>query len=382
MTGMQFVIKNILLKKLRLVLLVVAIAVAFLIYGTLGSLHYSFNQPAREAAKTRLVVTHKINFTMSLPVAYVNRVRQVKGVIAATQLNWFGAYYKEEKNQWVTFATVPENFFKVYGSLGVTDEEQKNFIENRQAMLIGADLAERFGLKKGMRIPLNSNIYIHKDGQKSWKFDIVGIIREPDAPERRASYFHYDYFNESVTFDRDNAGLIAARTKEVGLNDVIMERIDRMFANSSAETLTRTQQEFNASFANQLGDLEKIIQLVVAAAFVTILLIAGNTQVMSVRERTREIGVLKALGYSNSRITTFVVAEGLVISMAGWAFGMLFYWIMMEVLKELLKEQSFSVYLHVVGSSLGWALLLGVVTSLIPAWMALRLTIIKALGRV
>ena len=120
--------------------------------------------------------------------------------------------------------------------------------------------------------------------------------------------FQYPYFDETRSFGKDMIGWMISRPTRPK-NDRVAKAIDAMFANSTAETSTDTEKAFNKAFAAQFGNIALIVLLVVGAAFATILMIVGNTMALSIRERTREIGVLKTLGFSGRRILRWCSAN-------------------------------------------------------------------------
>lgn len=384
MTIFGFVRKNMFRKKLRAILMLAATFIAFLIFGVLMAFFNAFNSGTENAAADRMVVVNKINFTQTMPYAYFNRVKAVEGVELVGHANWFGGYYQDPKNQIPVFAVNPEEYLDLYPEWIVEDDVRDAFLNDRTAMLIGSDLALRLGIEAGTQIPMFSNIYSHKDGGNSWTFNVVGLIEGKDKDTPTANVImHYDYFNETITFGQDNIGWMVVRTASPDLNDAVAERIDTQFANSQAETKTSSEKAFNKAFIAQLGNITLIVGLVVGAAFLTILMIVGNTMVMSIRERTKEIGVLKTLGFSSQRILRMVLAESLMLSFIGGLLGMGAAALVVAVMSVLL--QGFIPGMAVGGDvflqALGVMFVLGLITGLPPALSAMRLPIIKALSR-
>ncbi|QCI80239.1 ABC transporter permease [Hankyongella ginsenosidimutans] len=376
--------KNLFRKKLRAILLIVSIFIAFLIFGVLVAFLNAFNAGDTDAAKNRLVVSNKINFTQPLPYAYFTKIKSMKGVSIVSHANWFGGYYREPRNQFGMFAIEPESYLTIYPEIVLTDEAKRCFLTERTGLIIGRQAAERYGWKVGQQVPISSNIYTNKRGGQTWDFKICGIFRSPDGKgNEQGLYFNYDYFNESVTFGQDSVGFVSLTTQSEAANDAVAKRIDTLFANSADETVTQTEAAFNKAFVAQLGNIAQIVGLVVGAAFATILMIVGNTMVMAIRERTREIGVLKTLGFPSQRILKHVLCESTALALLGGLAGMLVASFAVAALNTVLSGgfPALSMSPLLWAQAIGIMLLLGLVTGIIPAMNAMRLNILTALGR-
>ncbi len=316
--------KNLFRKKLRAWLMIGSILIAFGIFGVLAGFERAFNAGQDQAAADRLVSVNKINFTQPLPYAYFNRVRGIDGVREVTHANWFGGYFQDPKNFIIVLAVEPATYMALYGNeMDFTPEMRQAFVRDRAGALVGETLATKYGWKVGDRIPIASNIFSQKSGGRIWDVNVVGIFKKK-VPQMDTNFmiFQYDYFNETRSFGTDMIGWLVLRTASPDVNDKVSKAIDAMFANSTAETATDTEKAFNKAFVAQLGNIALIVTLVVSAAFVTILMIVGNTMVMAVRERTREIGVLKALGFSGPRILRLVLGESIALALIGGLPGL------------------------------------------------------------
>ncbi len=376
--------KNLFRKPVRTALLILSILMAFAILGVM----FSFNAALSNVntLPTRMVSLSKINFTESLPMAHYDRIARMEGVAAATHMNWFGGYYQDPRSGFLpVFAVDPETYFQVYGEdLEIPAAQRDAFFGERTAMLVAAPVAERFGWRIGQRIPLNSNIFSQADGSRVWDFVLVGTIPTPPGSSQTGSVLiHYDYFNETITFGRDRIGWVPFLTTSATLNDRVAAAIDRRFANSADETSTQDEETFNKSFAAQLGNIALVVTLVVGSAFVAILLIVGTTMALAVRERTKEVGVMKTLGFSSARVLRMVLGESLLLSFMGAALGMLAAAGLLVLMASATGGQGPPI--SFAPSVLGWgaliALGLGLVTGLAPALGAYRMSIIDALGR-
>jgi putative ABC transport system permease protein len=385
MNGFVLVRKNLFRKKLRAILMIASILVAFLIFGVLASFYRAFNAGEEAAAADRLVVVNKINFTQPLPVAYFNRVRAVEGVRQVTHANWFGGYYQEAKNFLIVIAVEPETYLDVYAnSYDIAPDARQAFMRERTSALVGERLAKTWGWKVGDRVPVSSNIFSQKNGSRTWDFNIVGII-SGTRPEVDTNFmiFPYAYFDETRSFGKDQIGWMVLQTTSSSLNEQVAKAIDQMFANSTAETATDTEKAFNKAFAAQLGNIALIVVLVVGAAFVTILMIVGNTMALTIRERTREIGVLKTLGFSGSRVLTLVLGESVLLALLGGLPGLGLAALLTYALRASMSNfaPGFAVTPGIALMGLALMLALGIFTGIIPALNAMRLKIATALGR-
>jgi putative ABC transport system permease protein len=385
MNDLALIRKNLFRKKLRAGLMIASILVAFAIFGVLLAFERAFNAGQEVAQDDRLVVVNRINFTQPLPIAYFNRVRAVEGVRQVAHLNWFGGYFQDPKNFLIVLAVEPRTYMDVYGNdINIPAEAQAAFLRERTGALVGKAMMEKWGWKVGDRVPIASNIFSQKSGSRSWDFTIVGTFTPKKAQiDTNFMVFQYAYFDETRSFGKDTIGWMVLQTNSASLNDRVAKTIDGMFANSFYETSTDTEKAFNKAFVAQLGNIALIVVLVVGAAFVTILMIVGNTMALSIRERTREIGVLKTLGFSGGRVLRLVLGEAILLALIGGLPG-----IGIAVLVAFLVRENPSNFLPRIAVSPDIVLLaivlmvaLGVITGMIPALNAMRLKIATALGR-
>jgi len=377
--------KNLFRKKLRAILMIVSILIAFAIFGVLAAFERAFNVGQEVAEADRLVIVNKINFTQPLPIAYFNRVRAFPGVREVTHANWFGGYYQDPKNVLIVFAVEPETYTQIIGSDVIIPRDMRQaFIRDRAGALVGEGMASRFGWKVGDHIPISSNIFSQKNGSHTWDMTIVGIFgkRKPQI-DANVMLFQYDYFDETRSFGKDTIGWMVLRTTSPSINDQVAKGIDTMFANSSYETSTDTEKAFNKAFIAQLGNIALIVTLVVGAAFVTILMIVGNTMMMIVRERAREIGVLKTLGFSSARVLRLVLGETVLLAIVGGLPGLAVAAAVTLMLRRSLVQFVPGMTLNpsIILTGLGFMLVLGLATGLLPAINAWRLKIAVAMGR-
>lgn len=385
MNDFDLVRKNLFRRKLRAVLMIVSILIAFMIFGVLAGFYRAFTSGEDRAAADRLMTVNKINFTQPLPIAYFNRVRAVDGVRQVTFANWFGGYYQEPKNFLMVLAVEPNTYFDVYRSeLDISPEVLAAFIRDRSSAVVGEAMARKWGWKVGDHIPIASNIFSQRGGGQTWDVTIVGIVKgKAEQVNTNFMLFQYAYFDETRSFGKDTIGWLILQTTSPENNDRVAKAIDAMFANSGAETSTDTEKAFGKAFAAQLGNIALIVFLVVGAAFVTILMIVGNTMALTVRERTREIGVFKTLGFSGARILRLVLGESVLLALLGGVPGLVIAALITVALRNSLANlaPAFSVSWDIALEGIALMIALGLITGIIPAYNAMRLKIASALGR-
>jgi putative ABC transport system permease protein len=372
-------------KPVRTVLLLISITIGFAILATMVSFNLAASQ--FNTLPTRMVTLSKINFTESLPMAHYERISHMDGVRVATHMNWFGGYYREPQNFLTVFATDPNTYFQVYSEdlAGVPAAQRDAFFRDRTAMLVAEPIARHWGWRVGQRVPLRSNIFTNgSNGSDTWEFTLAGTIpTPPNSSQTGAVLIHYDYFNETKTFSRDRIGWIPFLTTSATVNDSVSHAIDARFANSADETSTQDEATFGESFAAQRGNITLVITLIVGAAFAAILLIVGTTMALAIRERTKEIGVMKTLGFASDRIVRIVLGESLLLALFGAMLGVLVAAGLLKVLSRGGEGAGFVIGLSpmAVAAAGVVALVLGLVTGAIPAWSAYRTSIVDALGR-
>lgn len=385
MNDFDLVRKNLFRRKLRAILMIVSILVAFMIFGVLTGFYRAFTSGEDQAAADRMITVNKINFTQPMPIAYYNRVKAVEGVKQVTFANWFGGYYQDPKNFLMTLAVEPASYFSLYNREFILPPDQlQAFIRERTGAVVGEKMANKRGWKIGDRIPIASNIFTQKNGGQTWDVTIVGIVKAgTEQVDTDFMLFQYAYFDETRTIAKDTIGWLILQTNSPADNDRVAKAIDAMFANSTAETSTDTEKAFGKAFAAQFGNIALIVLLVVGAAFITILMIVGNTMALTIRERTREIGVLKTLGFSGPRILKLVLGESVLLALLGGIPGLVIAALIARALRNSVANMapSFAVSPDIALLGLVLMLALGLITGIIPALNAMRLKIAAALGR-
>ncbi len=371
-------------KKLRAVLTTLSIFVAFLLFGFLCAIKAAFTAGVTLAGKDRLMVRHKISIIQSLPQSYEQRIGQIPGVDAVAGQSWFGGIYKEPKNFFASIPVEPEKFLAMFPEYLVPPGEKEAWLKVRNGAIIGRTLAKRFQFKVGDHIPLTSPIWGEPAGKSHWDFEVVGIYDgQKTGTDTSGMFFRYDYFDEARPRGKGEIGWFSVRIRNADQSAEIAKKIDDEFANSPNETKAESEAAMIAGFAQQVGDIGTILMAVLSAVFFTILLVVGNAMGQAVRERTEEIGVLKAIGFTNERVLFLVLLESCVIALVGGLLGLGLAWLLALLLGGLVA--SILPVFYVPGRDLllgaGFVLVLGLVAGIFPAMQAMRLRIAEALRR-
>ena len=373
-------------KKLRTILTLLSVFVAFVLYGLLCTIKEAFTAGVSMAGADRLVVRHKVSLIMNLPASYKERMEKLPGVDSALHFTWFNGIYKDEpKNFFGSFPVSSlETLLAIYPEYTIPEDQKQAFAKTRTGCIIGRSLSERkeFGWKIGDRVQLVSPIWPRK-GDQPWEFEVVGIL---DAAKKTADtsgfYFRYDYFDEARSRGEGLTGWYAVKVKDPNQSTEVAKAIDAEFANSPYETKAEPEGAFMQGFVQQMGDIGTILIAILSAVFFTILLVAGNTMAQSVRERTNEFGVLKAMGFTDGIALGLVLAESCVLTCVGGFAGLGLAWLIAaggSPVPSMLPVFYLPPQYLVIGVGLVFAL--GIVAGIFPAVQAMRLQIAQSLRR-
>jgi putative ABC transport system permease protein len=372
---------NLLRKKIRLTLTLGSFAVALLLFAFLAVVRGAFIL-GDVASANRLIVINRTSIINLIPLSYRDKILRIPGVAYVTHYNWFGGIYQKEENFFPQFVIDPENQRQVMPELVVPDDQWNAFLKDRQGAIAGAKTAERFHWKIGDRIPIKTTLY----GGGAWEFNLVGIYhgKRPQDDESQF-WFQWDYFEEKIPQAiKGQIGWYVLRVKDPDDAPRVAKAIDAEFMNSPNETKTETESTWVANWVKQWGNIQVLILTIGSVVFFTLLLVTGNTMAISVRERTSELAVFKAIGYSDRFILLFVLAESMAIALIGGLIGLALARLIIPVLAKSLSSMLPNLILSpsILGLGLATALLVGLLSGLLPGLGAMRLRVVNALRRV
>lgn len=375
---LPLVLKNSWRNRRRTFLTIASITVSMCLLGVMISVYHSLylSDPTPEQA-LRLVTRNKISLTQTLPESYRNRIRQIPGVREVLISDWFGGTYKDPKNFFARFAVDTDMLFKVFKDLRIPADQLAAFEHDRTGCAIGRDIANKFNLRVGDRVTLMGDIY-----PGNYEFTVRGIFDANRNTE--AMYFSREYLEQSLPEARRGAaGVFTMLIDDTKSAARITQTIDDEYVNATQQTKTESEQAYLLGFASLLGNVKMFLIGISAAVMFTILLVSGNTMAMTVRERVREVGVLKTLGFTNGNILGMILGEALAISFAGGLLG----YLLSAVLTSGVAHSPAGGFLPptppldpAVGSiCIVTACAIGLISSLIPAAGAARTPIVEAL---
>jgi putative ABC transport system permease protein len=361
---------------------------------------FANNNEAAEASRVynRIVTMNANGFAGMVPISFVNEISRMDGVIAATPYAWYGGKYHEEVMPFSQFAVDAETVLTVMNELAVPPDQYKAFKENKDGCLIGRRLANDRGLKVGDPLPLKGDYF-----PVDMNLTVRGIYTAPSRTDQRMCLFHFDYFDEAlkrVTMTSTsggslatdsarrsgNAGVIFVKCKNADIMPTLGKKIDDLYRNSDFPTRTQTEEAFFKLFSEMLGDLKNAIYGVGLAVVFSLLLLAGNSMAMSMRERTAEVAVLKAIGFSKELVLFLVMTEAVLVSGFGGALGTLGCKGFCDYVDISQFTGGFLPFFYVSWNiallGLGISLFIGFASGFIPAVLAANSSVVNGLRKV
>ena len=380
--------RNLFRRRGRAIMTIAAVTVAVLIFCAIRTFIVAWNTGADQAAADRLAIRHKVSITMQLPRHYIDQLREVPGVKAATWANWFGAKDPKERLPFFAgFAVDQDSFFDVQDDMKITPDELAAWKQTANGAIVGDQLAKAFKVKVGDRLVINSDIY-----PGDWEFQVIGIYKPArKTVDRTSLIFRWDYLNNDprAVYSKEKIGWMIARVTDPAGGAEIAKRIDAKFDGNDDQTLTMSERAFALAFLGGFAAVLGAFNWVSLVILLIMTLILANTIAMSVRERTHEYGVLRAIGFPPGHILGFIVGESLLVAVVGGLLGIGVVWgLINHGLGPVMAENMSGVFQNffapgwVLAVALGAAAVLGVIAGVIPAMLASRLKIIDALRRV
>lgn len=378
MTIAGFVLRNACRNKRRLILTILSVSISlFLLTVLLTALKLMTNPPTTEQAALRIVTRHRVSLANVLPEKYQYRIERMPGVRYCSKFTWFGGIYKDEaSSNFAQFAVDADRIFRIFPEAVVEPRQEEAFVREKNACIVGGKLAQRFGWKVGDKVTFMGAL---------WPCDLELVIRgtyRGEGIDETIVFFHHEYFDELM----GKRGLVGTFWITATSADVIpglIERIDAAFRNSNAETKTETERAFQLGFISMMGNVKLFIGSICTVIVFTMLLVTASTMAMAIRERIREISVLKALGFTGTMIFSLILAESCGLSLTGGfigCYGVKFLADTVDIYKLSHGFMPmFPVSADIVAVGILVAAGLGIISSIVPAYTSIRTSVVAGL---
>jgi putative ABC transport system permease protein len=368
----------------RAILTLLSVTVSFCLLGVLLAMYRAFflAGDSGNAQAKRVYVHHKVSLAQAIPMAYQSRILQIPGVREITIWQWFGGTYRDardQKNFFARYGVDPKRIFDIRSELQMPPEQKLAFQQMRTGCMVDQELAKKLGWKIGDRISVIGDIF-----PVTLDLTLVGIYHDPD--EGQVLLFNDAYLRELIRSmpAADRAGAFVVETDSPVDVDAVSNSIDQAFANSPAPTKTETEHAYALGFVSFLGNLKVFLLAITGAVTFTIMLVSANAISMSVRERTREVGILKALGFTRGTILGLMLGEAVSVTILGGVLGTLIAGMLCGFVRQngptfIDALQKLNVTPGVLATTLITAALVGAISGIIPAWRSSGIPILDAL---
>ncbi len=381
---LRLLLKNAFRHKLRTGLTVVGLVVTICAFGLLRTIVDAWYAGVNSSSSTRLITRSNISLTFALPLNYAQRLKGVDGVREVSWANWFGGIYVTERNFFPQFAIEPASYLALYPEYRLSDAERLAFVHDRQGAIVGRKLADKFGWKLGDQIPLRGTIY-----PGTWTFTLRGIWDGAQAgTDESQLLFHWALLNESLRQRMgrraDMVGVYVLGISDPNNAALVSQRVDAMFSNSVAETLTETEAAFQLGFVSMSEAILVAVQAVSLIIVLIIMAVMANTMSMTARERLAEYATLKALGFSPGFVVRLLLGESLLIALIGGLAGLALTLPLAAAFRSAVGTlfPVFQVSTLTMALQLAAALGVGAVAAAWPAWRMSRIDIVAGLRHV
>lgn len=361
-------------------LTILGVGIPLFLFNTVLTIMATFGALIEASSKSpRVVVRNAASLVFPMPESYLQKVRAVPGVVEVMPSSWFGGVFKDEREAFPQFAVDPKTLPAVWPDVAITPEGAKEkFQKIRTAAIISHDQADKRGIKVGDRITIKGRIF-----PVDLDLEVVGFADRKQAL-MGALYFNREYLHELHPPHKGRIGTIWVMAQSLDDLPRISADIDRQFRNSSDETTTETEKAFLSTFLSASGGIQSLILAIGGVVVFTILLVSGNTMAMTARERTAEVGILKAVGFRGGHILGLLLGESVLIAVLGGIVGSLLAYTLltrmvgnwMPLLRGVKLRPEAIVQAIVISGAMG------VLAGILPALGAARLRVVDALRRV
>lgn len=381
MKFLKLVIKNTTRHKLRTFLTILGLSIAVMAFAVIRTSVDAWYAGAAASSPNRIVTINSVSLIFPIPMAYKEKIEKVDGITGITWAQWFGAVYVDPKNFFAQFAVDPISYFELYPEYVVPEKQFQDFVSQRNSVIVGRKIADRFGWSEGDPIRMIGTIY-----PGDWDFTIAGIYTGSKIGTDESQFFmHYTYLDERMKIEMPpRAGQIGSFIMTIDDPSnaaIISDKIDNLFVNSAAETKTQTEEAFQLSFVSMAGSIVAGLKAVSVLVIGIILLVLANTMAMTARERTSEYAMMKSLGFTGKHIIGLIFGESIFIAALGGLMGIAFTFPIVNLVRQGLSDffPIFNLDLLTLAVGFGAAISVGLIAAIFPAIKAVNTPIVEGL---
>jgi putative ABC transport system permease protein len=372
-----FIGKNAVRNKRRALLSILSVAVSLFLFVALQTLLREFTEPPEDiGASLRIAVRSKVSIADPLPMRQREIIEKIPGVDSVMPFTFFGGKFKDDDSVgFGQFAIDPSKMERLFGEAKIPKEQMDAWIADRTSCIIGKDTIERYHLKLGQKITLVGTIY-----PCDIELKIAGVYS--GTLDDRNCWFHMKYLDEALA-NRGQVGTWWVRAESAEVAPRVIEEITKAFANTANPVRAETERAFQMSFVSMWGNIKILIGSVSAVVVFTLLLVSASTMSMAIRERFRELAVLKAIGFRQRELFSFILAESFGLAMFGAILGAGSAWCLGHFLNIPKVTRGFFITLDVtpqiLGSAFAVAAGIGIAASLAPSFSVWRTSVVQGL---
>ena len=373
-----FVIRNALRNKRRLALSVSSVAASlFLLVMLQVALRELMNPINDEGSSLRIIVRNKVSLAQPLPARQMQVLDKIPGIVTVSPFSYFGGLYKgdEKFTSFAQFAVDPKRTLPLLADAKIPKEQLEAWIADQASCIVGQMTADRYHLKLGDRMQFTGQVY-----PCDLDLKIVGFYH--GTADDRNLMFHQKYLDEMMS-DPGTVGTWWVLAASVAEAPLVTERINQAFANSSAEVRAESERAFVLGFVSMWANIKTLIGGISVVVVFALLLVSVSTMSMAIRERFRELAILKAIGFRRRELFAFILAESFGLAMLGAALGSGGAWVLFHSLdiQSLTNGMfvMFEVTPRMMGLAFSVAALLGVVAAIAPMITVARTSVVEGL---
>lgn len=376
--------RNLLRHPVRTLLTIGALAIAIFLLCFLRSLVTTLSAGVESANQQRLWVQSAVSLFVDLPLTYQGKIEAVEGARRTTKWQWFGGYFQDPENFFAQFAVEPENLFAMWPEVGILDGSKEAFLADKRACVVGEGIARQFGWKVGDTVPIIGTLFQKADGT-AWEFQVAAIYRPARATvDDRTLFFHWDLFEktmEEAMKETPQVGVFVIELEPGANVESVMATVDGLFENGPQRVQTTTEAEFNRQFVSMVGNVPRLVSFIGGGVLFAILLACVNTMLMQAREQLREIGVMKALGFSDGAAAMFLLSQSLLLVGTGGAVGIALALVTQAGIAGVLGGffPGYAVAPQTISGAIGVTVILGLLAGAVPARVAERTKTVEAM---